>query len=69
MKIEDIFENMRPVATVWKKRGDRIERGRISKFVPNLQALKKIEIEHGSQEGEKSARRDGDAESDLSGKA
>ena len=54
MKIEDIFEDMRPVATVWKKRGDRVERGRVSRFVSNLKPLKKIEVDR-DKEKEKSA--------------
>lgn len=59
MKIEDIFEDMRPVATVWKKRGDRVERGCVSKFVSNLKPLTKIEVDR-DKEKEKSARSSGE---------
>ena len=46
MKLVDIFENMRPVATVWKKRGSRIERGRISRYAVDLTPLTNIEVCH-----------------------
>jgi hypothetical protein len=52
MKVEDLFENMRPVATVWKKRGNKIERGRISKFMVDLKALKDIEVRRGKEDQE-----------------
>lgn len=42
MTISDLFEDMRPVATVWKRRGDKIERGRMSRFVVNAKPLTKI---------------------------
>ena len=44
MRLTDIFEGTRPVATIWRKRGDRIERGRVTKFVPNPQPLHNIEV-------------------------
>ncbi len=53
MKLIDIFEDMRPVATVWKKRGNTIERGRVSKFFVDAKPLKKIEVERGKEEDSK----------------
>jgi hypothetical protein len=55
MNVEELFEDMRPVATVWKKRGNKIERGRISKFVVNLKALTDIEIDRGEEENQKTS--------------
>lgn len=52
MKLEEIFEDMRPVATVWRKRGNKIERGRVSKFCVNLKPLSKIETDRGTEETE-----------------
>ncbi len=57
MKIDDLFENMHPVATVWKKRGDKIERGRISKFMVDLAPLKKLEVDR--EKGKEEAQPDG----------
>ena len=53
MKMIDIIEGMRPVASVWKRRGGNIERGRISRFDKKVNNLKKIETCHGKEgEGE-----------------
>jgi len=61
MRLTDIFEGTRPVATIWRKRGDRIERGRVTKFIPNLQPLTQIEVcDHG-----KETKEDEDAQSNC----
>lgn len=69
MKVEDLFEEMRPVATVWKKRGERIERGRISKFVSNLKSLSKVEMKNAKEseadKAEKPIGGNGEAERSL----
>jgi hypothetical protein len=59
MNVQDLFEDMRPVATVWKKRGNKIERGRISKFVVNLKALTDIEIDREEEKEDQGKKSDG----------
>jgi len=61
MKLDDLFEDMRPAATVWKKRGNKIERGKISRYVVNLNPLTQIghdceKAEDQESEGKESAR-------------
>jgi hypothetical protein len=59
MKMIDIIEGMRPVASVWKRRDNRIERGRISRFDVKMNQLRKIETCHGEKkEGSEEAQCD-----------